>query len=197
MVKVILLILFLIPSSALGQWRGYQWQVIDEKDLETYVEWIQGTFSSEKQALEEPYFGHVVISQTLFHKDDSKYWLQVFQGNAGQEPYRERIYIVSQLNDTTIISKTYRFDEQGRGLITQELIYMEGCDSYIHKGVYDNFYGSIIEGTCLGSYAGANYTTSEFRVYENMIVSMERGWTFDGKQKWGPSRGYYYYRKLK
>jgi hypothetical protein len=73
---------------------------------------------------------------------------------------------------------------------------MEGCDTYIHKGIDGNYYGGMELDKCKGSYMGANYTTSEFRVYPNMVVSWEQGWKTDGTQVWGSSRGYYYYRKI-
>jgi hypothetical protein len=77
-----------------------------------------------------------------------------------------------------------------------DLIYMSGCDNTIHKGEDGNFYSKNGGSNCGGSYNGATYTTSEFRLYKNMIVSWERGWKADGTQAWGSHRGFYYFRKI-
>lgn len=198
---VVLFFLVLVPSLVSGQWRNTEWQEMTTEDLHRYVEWIQGTFSSKAQSQEQPYFGHVEITQTLIYSHQEKYWIHIRQGNYNEPPYRERVYKVYLLNDTTIVSKTYQINGiyqvlEPDSLDFTELRYMEGCDSYIHKGLYQNFYGNIREGTCLGSFAGADYTTSSFMVYENMIVSLEQGWTFEQEQRWGPSRGYYYFRRI-
>lgn len=212
MVKVIYLFLLVFGMSVSqlhSQWRGTEWSVINGDDLLRYIEWLDGSFSSYNQSIEEQYFSHVTIEQRFIRKDVMGSWFYIQQGMFGDEPYRKRIYIIFQKNDTTIVTKNYRirdeirFDirnnnvyELLRELTLDSLIYLKNCDSYTYMGLDKNFYGELSNGICPGgSYNEATYTTSEFRVYENMIVSWERGWNEEG-QRWGSNRGFYYFRRM-
>jgi hypothetical protein len=210
MVKIIqLLILLCISVTSEAQWRNYPWQIIETSDFARYLEWTDASFSSRGQSIEEPYFSHVVVDQIVFKIDAVGAWVFIQQGMFGDSPYRKRIYITSQLNDTTIVSKSFQLNNADlynindtsivyklNYITLDSLHYMQGCDSHIHMGADSVFYGSLAEGKCDGTYAGATHTTSEFRVYENMIVSWERGWR-GTEQRWGSSRGFYYFRRVK
>lgn len=203
MVKIILyLLLFLFGTSvprSYAQWRDTEWQQISRADFERYIEWMDGTFSSRQQSIEEPYFSHVVIEQRFIRYDVMGAWVYVEQGIFLDEPYRKRMYNIFQSNDTTITTRSYRIltpiDIFVSNIPLTDLEYMKGCDSTIHMGVDGYFYGGLAEGKCDGTYAGATHTTSEFRVYPQMIVSWERGWN-GTTQRWGSSRGFYYFRRI-
>ncbi len=209
--KLYLLLIFIISLNSVSdaQWRNYPWQEIQNSDFDRYIEWVDGSFSSRKQSIEEPYFSHVVVYQRFIRYDLIKGgWFYIQQGMFEDLPYRQRIYHIYQLNDTTIVSKSYRiknlesidkidspyFMENLNNLTLDDIDYMYGCDSYIYMGVDGYFYGSLANKKCPGTYAGATHTTSDFRVYPDMIVSWERGWNGD-IQVWGSSRGYYYFRR--
>ena len=40
------------------------------------------------------------------------------------------------------------------------------------------------------------YTTTEFVIYPHEVISWERGWDYEGNQKWGPTNGPYIYSKV-
>jgi CpeT protein len=212
------LLLLLFPLSLQAQWRDNEWSKVDGYDVVEYTERIVGKFATTTQHKEEPYFDDVTV-ETFWIRDDMEgIWLYTEQSNTGDSiPYRQRVYNIVWLNDTTIVSKVYRlknpkqveypqsksflrggptFYELLARIKRSDLIHMEGCDTNIHKGIDGNYYGSTDAEECKGSYMGANYTTSQFRVYPHMVVSWEQGWKNDGEQVWGSSRGYYYYRKI-
>lgn len=206
--KIFLLLIFILSLNSVlnAQWRNYPWQEIQNKDFERYIEWIDGSFSSRDQSIEEPYFSHVVVYQRVIRYDlINGVWVYIQQGMFQDQPYRQRMYHIYQLNDSTIISKSYRikdllsmdspyFMETLNNLTLDDIDYMNECDSYIYMGADGYFYGSLANKKCPGTYAGATHTTSDFRVYPDMIVSWERGWRGD-IQLWGSSRGYYYFRR--
>jgi hypothetical protein len=209
MAKIIYIVLLLsISISAQAQWRNYPWQEITPADFQRYIEWIDGSFSSRLQSIEEPYFSHVVVDQLFIRYDDGSAWVYIQQGMFGDSPYRKRMYLIYQANDTTITTKSYRLKNTDgidinnqrlkyvlRSIQLNDLVYMEGCDSSVHMGADGHFYGGLTEGKCPGSYAGATHTTSQFRVYPDMIVSLEQGWN-GTTQMWGSSSGFYYFRRL-
>ena len=213
-----LLLLLLFPLSANAQWRGSEWHLVDGYDIVEYTDRIIGRFVTTAQHNEEPYFDDVTVETFWIRDDADGIWVYTEQSNTGDTlPYRQRVYNITWLNDTTIVSKVYAlknpkmlqyspsnsflnggptFQDLLARIKKSDLRYMEGCDTYIHKGIDGNYYGGMELDKCKGSYMGANYTTSEFRVYPNMVVSWEQGWKNDGTQVWGSSRGYYYYRKI-
>jgi hypothetical protein len=205
MVKVIIfLLVFLSSTVSEAQWRGTEWSLVDGYDVVEYTSRIVGKFTTTSQHNEEPYFDNVTVETFLIGDDVDGLWIYTEQSNTGDSiPYRRRVYNIVWLNDTTIVSRVYQLQNPNKlnretlrsGVQKSELRYMEGCDTYIRKGIDGNYYGHIEPYICRGSYMGANYTTSEFRVYPHMVVSWERGWKDDGTQVWGSSRGYYYYRK--
>lgn len=71
-----------------------------------------------------------------------------------------------------------------------------GCDIYIRMDKDGTFWGSTLNDECKGSYAGADYTTSQFMIYTQYLVSWERGWTDAGEQRWGPKSSPYVYFKI-
>ena len=215
MKKLLTIILLLITSiNGFSQWRDSKWQSIGKNDLIEYGSRLNGKFSSAQQNAEEPYFDKVFYNAINYKLTDTL-WIYMEQGTDLDKPYRQRVYVITLLNDTTIQTKYYAlkdaknfvinnqigfgldsFKDRLNKITISDLIYMSGCDNTIHKGEDGNFYSKSGGSNCGGSYNGATYTTSEFRLYNNMIVSWERGWKADGTQAWGSFRGFYYFRKI-
>jgi len=215
MKKLLTIVLLLIASTkGFSQWRDSKWQPIGKNDLIEYGSRLNGKFSSAQQNAEEPYFDKVFYNAINYKLADTL-WIYMEQGTDLAKPYRQRVYAITILNDTTLQTKYYAlkdaksfvinnqkdfrletFKERLNKITINDLIYMSGCDNTIHKGEDGNFYSKNESSNCGGSYNGATYTTSEFRLYKNMIVSWERGWKADGTQAWGSFRGFYYFRKI-
>lgn len=209
-----ILLLLIATTEGFSQWRDSKWQPIGKGDLIEYGKRLNGKFSSAQQNAEEPYFDKVFYNAINYKLVDTL-WIYMEQGTDISKPYRQRVYVITILNDTTLQTKYYalkdaksfvinnqkdfnieKFKERLSKITIGDLIYMNGCDNTIHKGEDGNFYSKNEGSNCGGSYNGATYTTSEFRLYTNMIVSWERGWKADGTQAWGSSRGFYYFRKI-
>jgi len=197
--KKILVILLLLPITTFSQIKD----LVDGYDLYTYGVWISGEFSSTLQSTEDGYFDNVFIKTVKFRSDEYGDWFYTKQGEiADGIPYRERIYLLNWVNDTTLINRVFKLKTNDVNLDTisyTDLEEMCGCHTYIYKeynkdGWY--YYGDTNGTDCKGSFRGATYTTSQFRVYEDRIISWERGWNGD-IQIWGSTKGAYQYLKIK
>ena len=210
--SILVAIAFCLSSLVFCQWNDSSWEKVTYKDLLEYTQRLNGSFSSTSQNLEEPYFDKVFYNALRIKQVDESIWIYMEQGNNIKTPYRQRIYSVSIKNDSTLTTKYYKLKNPSKFLFYlydfkvelleslmeltyKDLIYLTGCDSEIHKGADGNFYSKNDKSICGGSYNGAVYTTSEFRLYKNLIVSWERGWKADGTQAWGSRRGFYYFRR--
>jgi len=216
--KYLLLLFLLFPLSANAQWKGSEWGRVDGYDVVEYADRIIGRFSTTSQHKEEPYFDDVTV-ETFWIRDDMEgIWVYTeYSNTTASHPYRKLVNSIVWLNDTTMVSKVYTlvdpkmmdyspselyltgyptFQQLLSQIKKSDLLYMEGCDVYIRRGMDGNYYGERNSDECNDSYMSGNYVTSEFRVYPNMVVSLDRGWKNDGTQVWGSYRGYYYYRKI-
>ncbi len=201
--KRLLILLLFLPITTFSQIRD----LVDGYDLYTYGEWISGEFNSTSQSSEDDYFDNVFIKTSKFRSNEYGDWFYTEQGEIVDGiPYRIRVYILSYVDDSTLLNKVYKVKtENFIGNVDLELLEFTdleelcGCHTYIYKeynkdGWY--YYGETNERECKGSFRGATYTTSQFRVYEDRIISWERGWNGD-IQIWGSTKGAYQYLKIK
>jgi len=197
--KSLLILLLLLPITTFSQIRD----LVDGYDLYTYSLWISGEFTSTLQSTEDEYFDNVFIKTVKFRSDEYGDWFYTTQGEiVNGIPYRERIYLLNWLNDTTLINRVYKVktDIDLDTVSYKDLEELCGCHTYIYKSYTDGdwyYYGETNGNDCKGSFRGATYTTSQFRVYEDKIISWERGWSDVGKQVWGSTKGAYQYLKIK
>lgn len=179
------------------------------KHLENLAATMSGTFSSANQALEDSDYYHIVLRmKPIWTKSNDGYWLYVEQAmaSAEQRPYRQRVYHVFLLNDTTIVSKVFELkspskyiggwkdDERLSYLTEDSLVDRQGCAIYLHKKG-EIFRGSTPGMECLSNLRGASYATSEVVIYPDRLVSWDRGWDKAGKQVWGAEKGGYIFIK--
>jgi CpeT protein len=214
--KKFLVVLLLIPITTFSQVKD----LVDGYDLYMYSEWISGTFTTTLQSIEDEYFDNVYVYTTKFRSNEMGNWFYTEQGEIKDRiPYRKRIYIVSTINDTTIISRVFKLKNENftssknesrffnRNDLEYKLSILEfddleemcGCSTYIYKRYIKSggwyYYGSTNEMECKGTFRGATHTTSHFKVHSNGIVSWERGWNDNGEQVWGSTKGPYFYIK--
>ncbi len=187
-----------------------QAQKLSNKHLKKVAAAMNGTFSSGEQAKLDSAFYHVILRMKTIKKEKNNgYWLYVEQAIAGKEdkPYRQRVYHLYLLDDTTILSKVYELPnpslfvgawkskEQLKKISLDSLIDRQGCGIYLHKTDANTFSGSTPGKACLSSLRGATYATSEVTIKEKEIISWDRGWDRNDKQMWGAVKGGYIFLK--
>jgi CpeT protein len=189
-----------------------QSQKIKSKDVKKLAQRMIGEFSSEEQSKTDTSFFNIMLrmKRILSSRKDG-YWLYVEQSvaTAQNKPYRQRVYHVYKENDTTVASKVYEMknplqytkgweDESKLAtLVTDSLIDRQGCSIYLRKNKQGNFVGSTPGKDCLSSLRGATYATSEVTIYNDKLISWDRGWSKEDKQLWGAVKGGYIFKKIR
>ena len=77
-----------------------------------------------------------------------------------------------------------------------DIDYKEGCDVFLE---YDGtkFKGGTSGKKCSSNLRGAKYATTEVEVYEDRLISWDRGFTENGIHAWGTTAGGYVFEKIK
>jgi hypothetical protein len=207
-----LIILLFLPITTFSQIRD----LVDGYDLYTYGEWISGEFTSTSQSIEDTYFDNIFINTVKFRGDTYGDWFYTEQGEIVDGiPYKIRVYILSYVDDTTLLNQVYKIKTENFNsgidlplLKFDDLEEMSGCHTYIYKSHNGNewyYYGETNGKNCKSSFRAPTYTTSQFRLYEDRIISWDRGWDDSilyrqyntGAQIWGSTKGPYEYLKIK
>ncbi|NLI14695.1 MAG: hypothetical protein GX409_00255 [candidate division Zixibacteria bacterium] len=180
-------------------------------DIIRLQQWMTGYFSSQAQAAKDSDYFDVRLRMTPIWKDRKDgFWLYVEQAMAENEsrPYRQRVYHVTQINDTTFESAVFAFSDPApyigewqkpeplAGLTPDSLISKTGCSIILYKHGEFAFSGSTVGKECASDLRGADYTTSEVTISKNQIISWDRGFDMDGNQVWGARKGGYVFKKL-
>jgi CpeT protein len=203
---IILSVSFLISLSALCQ------ENVDEKDLLDLKNRMEGFFTSGLQSKNDTSYYNIHLHMAhIWQRSEDGYWLYVEQAVASSlnKPYRQRIYHLYKQDDITLVSKVFEMDsplrfagahndpELLKGLTKDSLIDRQGCAIYLRKDKNGNFSGATPGKNCLSSLRGAAYATSEVVIYEDKLVSWDRGWDKQSKQVWGAEKGGYQFVKQK
>lgn len=206
MLKQIIIILLL--SCSMATWAQKK---VSDTDLALLKTFMSGAFSSELQAKNDTDFYDIHLHmKPIWETRKDGFWLYVEQAIASalEKPYRQRVYQVTMLNDTTIVSKVfemksplrfagaYKNTDLLKSLTVDSLELREGCSILLHSRSNGTFVGSTNQQDCLSSLRGASYATSEVVISKEKLVSWDRGWDSDGKQMWGAIKsGYQFVKK--
>lgn len=186
-------------------------------DYAELCRWLTGSFSSEKQARNDPQMFDIRLTMTrIWPERDDGYWLYVEQARADavDAPYRQRVYQVVDLGNGEFESRVYtlpgagiqetirRFAGAGKDaskladVTPADLKLREGCSIYLKRDADGCFSGSTRGRGCPSSREGASYVTSEVRLSSDVLESWDRGWDDSGKQVWGSVQGGYVFRRV-
>lgn len=170
---------------------------------------MQGSFNSEVQSQVDTTYFNISLHMYPIWEDKGNF-LYVEQAlNARQDnPYRQRIYEVTQLNDSIYSSAIYTiaddslwigkwktpkaFDSLDMSKVTKK----EGCEVLLKRLEPNYFKGETGEKSCESTLYGASYATSEVEILEDKIISWDRGFDAKGEHIWGAEKGGYIFNKL-
>jgi hypothetical protein len=173
---------------------------------------MTGSFSSQEQAQADTNFKDIRLEMVqIWQNHGDGFWLYVEQAAAGEldTPYRQRVYHVTQLSDSTIESAVYtipnplRFAGEWKGknplrtLTPDSLLSRTGCAVILTKQVGNIFVGATESLTCDSDLFGATFATSIVMITENQIYSWDRGFDITGNRVWGSKAGGYIFKKIK
>ena len=179
-------------------------------ELVRLAEWMTGSFSSAPQAAaDEDYFDIRLHMARIWPEREDGYWLYVEQAVAEtpDEPYRQRVYHLTQPGDDLLQSRVYAIPEPARfagawredtplgELTPEDLELREGC-AIVMRVLDDRYEGSTLGRLCPSSLRGAAFATSEVVLTSDTLSSWDRGFDADGVQVWGATEGGYVFTKV-
>ena len=181
-------------------------------DLNLLLSYMTGSFSSQEQAQADTSFKDIRLEMVQIWKNQTDgYWLYVEQAAAEKldKPYRQRVYHLTQLNDSTFKSAVYTLANPMRfvgawkeenplaSLTPNSLTERAGCAVLLTKQSGDIFIGVSESLSCDSDLYGAIYATSVVMIQKNQIYSWDRGFNINGDQTWGSRAGGYVFKKIK
>ncbi len=202
----LLLIILLFCLSSCSIFPDFETKVAN---LDLLVNYMEGSYSSEKQAKKDTVFLHITLDmkQIWPYRTDGA-WMYVEQtaGWTPGKPYRQRIYHLEQVSENLFSSTICSFPNPkayiGGHLNTtmfdtlpiDSLKVLEGCALKLR---YENgiFSGSTELSKCENSWGNASYATSEVEISRGELYSWDRGWNDKDEQVWGAVKGGYRFIK--
>jgi CpeT protein len=183
----------------------------NSKTITELVKVMQGRFSSKQQSTIDTSYYNINLQITPIWKDKGNYlYVEQALHNKLTKPYRVRVYkLYMHDNNKDIINEIYTLKNEKKWigkwktpnafskLTIDDIELKEGCDVIISKTADKKFVGKTARKTCISETAGASFAISKLGIYEDKIVSWDRGFNKSGKQVWGTKKGGYEFVKIK
>ncbi|GEM_PF-626381 len=173
--------------------------------------WMTGDFDSYNQSQQDPSYHNITLRmKRIWSGRTDGYWLYIEQALAGSNPYRQRVYRVSVVDEIQIGSDVYEFlnaaDAQNAvgawaladplsDLTPDDFDLREGCTVYLTRSDPDTFSGGTQGKACASDLYGATYATSEATLTADQLRSWDRGYNAEDEQVWGAVDGPYIFDK--
>ncbi|MBS1517139.1 MAG: chromophore lyase CpcT/CpeT [Bacteroidetes bacterium] len=185
---------------------------IKSTDVNSLVNLMEGSFSSEEQSLNDSDYYDITLHMKRIWKDRTDaQWLYVEQAVAQmqEKPYRQRVYRITNTQEGRFESAVFTFadplrfagdwkkDEPLEGLTPDSLLQREGCSVILTLMGEDHYEGGTVGNNCPSDLRGAEFATSEVKIFKDMIESWDRGFDEKGNQVWGAVKGGYIFKKQK
>lgn len=170
---------------------------------------MQGSFNSEAQATLDSTYYNISLHMYPIWKDKG-YYLYVEQAlnRAQNRPYRQRVYQVKRLTDSTFTSEVYTLNTDSLwigkwktpkafdSISTQDITLKKGCDVILKRLSKNHFMGKTGNSSCISTLRGASFARSEVEILEDKIISWDRGFDANDNHVWGAEKGGYVFNKL-
>lgn len=167
-------------------------------------EQLSGEFDSSTQSLAFPsYYAVQLIACSVYAPEigDTVLYIEQALVDTSSAPYRQRLYHLEALDDTTAQSSIYELQDPSmaiglcsepseRPFSAQDVQIKNGCEVILNWDG-QGFIGSTVDQNCQSEMNGASYATSEVITRSDRIESWDRGWTSTGQQAWGAVSGAY------
>ena len=165
---------------------------------------LMGKFDSSAQAQEDPTYYNVQLHACEVEAPelgDRVLYIEQAMVTAVNQPYRQRLYVVTDNGDGRVASTVYTIANEDSyvGLcnrteratfVASQVTERVGCTVYLSPA-NDGFTGGTEGTNCLSTLRGASYATSQVSLFSNRILSWDQGFNASGVQVWGAVRGAY------
>ena len=205
--SILSLFVILLLSCSQLNFENSNKEVNFSNDLINLSNWMSGSFSSSKQSLQDSSFFDINLEMVRIWNDRTDaIWLYVEQASSKRlnSPYRQRVYRLTQKEDqffSTVYELKNKNDFIGvhsnvnlfNSIDINDLIEREGCTvTMVLNETY--FTGSTEDKECKSVLFGASYATSEVKIFQDKILSWDRGYNSDDNQVWGAVDGPYIFQ---
>lgn len=172
--------------------------------LGEFASHLTGSFDSSQQAIENQSYYDVSLTACAVSVDGidtpTLYVEQALSDKLNQ-PYRQRIYVLSQIDEVTVKSEIYELDTPGayigfcssdeiQSVSFESITLKDGCAVELQWND-EGFIGETAVGTCKSDMNGASYATSIVETTSSKITSWDQGWDSNDQQVWGAVDGPY------
>ena len=170
---------------------------------------MQGSFNSEIQSeIDTTYFNISLHMYPIWEEKGNFLYVEQALNTRQNEPYRQRVYEVTQLNDSVFSSAIYSIEhdslwigkwktpEAFDTLPMDQVTKKEGCEVVLTRIKSDYYKGKTGEKTCESTLYGASYATSEVEILSDKIISWDRGFDDKDEHIWGAKKGGYIFNRL-
>ena len=196
---IILLFLTNISSSSFAQ--NY---------MNYLVDYMAGSFSSKEQAENDSNYFNIELEMVQIWKDRTDgpwFYIEQAVAESKDKPYRQRVYQLKNRDDLRIESIVYTIPDPLRfagdykkefpllRITPDSLTLREGCEVVLYMTDNGYFEGGTVDKNCRIDLHGANYATSEVIIYNDKLISWDRGFDENGNQVWGATEGGYIFKK--
>ena len=175
---------------------------------ELYV-MMQGSYSSLNQATEDSTYHHMVMNVCPIWEGKGHYlYAEIAHNDSLEKPIKQRIFKLSQLNDSIYVNAIYslkeaqnwynkwsqpkEFSKLKEGDITE----ISGCHIILKKIRSTYYQGKTEDLGCFDALNGAEVSISELEVFNDKIITWDKGFDKDGKQVWGSIHGGYIFNRV-
>ncbi|WP_299521577.1 chromophore lyase CpcT/CpeT [Winogradskyella sp.] len=184
-------------------------EVKEDTELKELFALMQGSFNSEIQSqVDSSYFNISLHMYPIWEDQGNFLYVEQALNSMQDRPYRQRIYEVTRLSDSTFSSAVYSLDVDSLwigkwktpkafdSISLNDIALKKGCEVVLKRMSEKRFMGKTGDTTCVSTLRGASFARSEVEILEDKVISWDRGFDADGNYVWGAEKGPYIFNKL-
>jgi hypothetical protein len=181
-------------------------------DAEALAKALDGRWTSAEQAKADPAYLDIQTSHVRIWADnpDALYWW--YYGESARmpdaaKPYRQNVFQIVPQADGSVFAYQYRVRDPAKAagfgargevppLTMDDLIAIPNCTVVWRRAGESRFAGSMRGTDCRNKYKNADYMDARSTLEDGVLMTWDRGMTFDGRHVWGPASGGYRFRRV-
>lgn len=179
-------------------------------EIEDLHQLMQGSFNSAEQAAQDSSFFNISLHMYPIWEDRGHFlYVEQAVNSMQNKPYRQRIYELERVDETTFNSHVYRIPNDSLwigkwktpkefdSIEKESLIHLNGCEVVLKYISENHFAGETGKKSCESKLYGASYAHSEVTITPGTVKSWDRGFDDEGNQIWGAVKSGYIFNRIK
>jgi CpeT protein len=184
-------------------------QANEDLELKELFSLMQGSFNSEIQSQVDSSFYNISLHMYPIWEDKGNFlYVEQALNSMQDKPYRQRIYEVTRVSDSTFSSAVYTLKADSLwigqwknlkafdSISVEDIALKEGCEVILKRINPNHYMGKTVDTTCVSTMRGASFARSEVEILEDKIISWDRGFDANGNYVWGAEKSGYIFNKL-